>query len=183
MEVQRIPTEIIPSVDRTDISSRVVHRKFEALLGSAKVEFTANTGAAIADLFKKRLAPKHHIALFDTEYFFSNVRQLPELRFFVCYVVQRKRIYPRIVYKDLSLAWRCASHFSYLGEDIWLVKGDTRQELIGEELVEFSDESTTDLPLEIQTAVLVLAKEVLWNVWERKPVTKATSTMNSMFTL
>ncbi len=120
-------------------------------------------------MFASGLRPKHKIELFDTQFFLCNVRQIPELRFLVAYVVQvnqrtgKREIFPRIFYKDLSLAWRAASHFAIENGEFWIGKGDVRFETRnGHEMV-VSDESTTDLPLEMQTACESLLD------WVRKP--------------
>lgn len=162
-----IPTRSVPSVDRSDLHSNQVAREFSELLNNGcRLKFSSVGSDAVdklKKLFSKGLKPKHKIELFETTFYFSNVRQMPELRFFVCYVVQQRNIYPRIVYKDLSLAWRAASHFTYLQDDIWIGKGDVRDGVIDGEEVEFSEESTTDLPLEMQTAVERLLG------WSKKP--------------
>lgn len=154
-----IPTEIVASVSREDLSSREVAREFQAIMdGGTKFKIAGTAKANPELLLKSKLKPKHKIALFRTSYFFSDVLQVPELRFFVCYVVQQSTrgksfVYPRIVYKDLSLIWRSASHFTSEEEGIWVGKGDVREVVQdGEEMI-VSDESTTDLPLEMQTSV------------------------------
>jgi hypothetical protein len=93
------------------------------------------------------------------------------LRFLVAYVVQRRptrsrnyAVYPRIFYKDLSLVWRSASHFSHVNGDIWIGKGDVRIDLVEDYETVESIESTTDLPLEIQSAIEALLGRV------RRPV-------------
>lgn len=118
-------------------------------------------------LFESRLRAKHKISLFETDFYLSNVLQIPELRFFVAYLIQRVRsrsyVYPRIIYKDLSLTWRSASHFSVTDGEIWIGKGDVRDEIQnGVEMV-VSVESTTDLPLEMQTALESLLS------WTKRP--------------
>ena len=66
-------------------------------------------------LLAQGYAPRFHFELFGTRFFVSVVRQNPELRFCVAWVVQpRKRgsgleAFARIFYKDLSLVWRAAS--------------------------------------------------------------------------
>ena len=135
-----------------------MQREFSSLLDDGyRLKFSSristDSEGMLKRLFAKGLKPKHKIELFDTAFYFSNVRQMPELRFFVTFIVQGKVIYPRIIYKDLSLSWRTASHFTFLDEDIWIGKGDVRDEIIDGEEVEVSDESTTELPLEMQTAV------------------------------
>jgi hypothetical protein len=105
-------------------------------------------------------APRFRFELFGTQYFISVIRQNPELRFCVAWVVQPRRrgrgleAFARIFYKDLSLVWRAASHVAYDWDgSIWIGKGAVREiETNGVVMLE-SIESTTDLPLEIQTAL------------------------------
>ena len=155
-----IPCKIVPSVERCDLNPRQVDREFSALVrDGARFRLASSAVRDHRQLFQAGLRPKHKVELFDTTFYFSNVRQIPELRFFVCYIVQsegntgRRSIYPRIIYKDLSLVWRAASHFTYVNGDIWVGKGDVRMdEEDGHETIE-SVEATTDLPLEMQSAV------------------------------
>ena len=153
-----IPFAIVPSVRPSERTPPQVAREFRKLLDSkAKFVVAGKAKKRPLQLLERGLTPRHKISLFDTEFYFTGVLQMPELRFFVCYVVQKNdgvtSIYPRIVYKDLSLAWRSASHFTFLDGDIWVGKGDVRiDDEDGYETVE-SIEATTDLPLEMQTAV------------------------------
>lgn len=130
----------------------------------AKLKIAGTAKNNPESLFKSGFRPKHRVDLFDTKVYLTNVQQIPELRFFVAYVVQNNRhnkpeIFPRIFYKDLSLAWRSASHFSRNDEGIWVGKGDVRPEFEdGEEFVT-SIESTTDLPIEMTTALDDLARK------------------------
>ena len=109
---------------------------------------------------EKDTAQNTKIELFDYRFYFTNVRQIPDLRFFVCYIAEKSKkptaqwnIYARIVYKDLSLVWRAASHFTFLDEEIWIGKGDVRVEMHGDEEMLVSNEATTDLPIEMQSAI------------------------------
>ncbi len=110
--------------------------------------------------------PKARIDLFGTTFYLTHARQNPDLRFFVAYVVQRhprtgrRVIYPRVFYKDISLIWRVASHIFEDGEELWIGKGDTRTEWLDGEEIEFSVEATTDLPLEMQSAVETINRRV-----------------------
>jgi hypothetical protein len=103
--------------------------------------------------------------LFDTVFYLTRVRQNSDIRFFVAYVVQRvgargrRTAYPRIFYKDVSLVWRAASHYVRSENENWIGKGDVRLgEQDGEEVL-WSAEDTTDLPLEIQTALEDLIRQ------------------------
>ena len=153
-----IPTEIIPSVKASKLSTRQVSAEFDRLLHDG-AEFSSSGKAARRPsvLVKRGLKPKHKIELFDTVFYLTNVLQIPELRFFVGYVCQvlngNPIIFPRIIYKDLSLAWRSASHFTIIDGSIWVGKGDVRiDQEDGFEKLE-TIEATTDLPVEMQTAV------------------------------
>ena len=116
-------------------------------------------------LLSSGYTPRHKIELFATEYYLTKVRQNSDIRFFVAYVVQRsasrRRVeaYPRIFYKDVSLVWRAASHYVRSESENWIGKGDVRAGVENGEEVMWSAEDTTDLPLEIQTALEVLIRE------------------------
>ena len=164
-----IPTQVVSSVGRLPLDSRQVVREFDRILADKDTKLVI-AGQAKRDpstLWKRGLKPKHRIDLFDTTFYLTDVKQIPELRFFAAYVVQnvkgKRHVYSRLFYKDLSLAWRSASHFADLDGNIWVGKGDVRvDEQDGFETIE-SNEATTDLPLEMQTALenlLPLAKRV-----------------------
>jgi hypothetical protein len=114
-------------------------------------------------LFKKGYVPKYRIDLFDTRYYLADVRQNPSLRFFVAYVVQAKKngkidIYPRIFYKDVSLVWRSASHLVKSEVETWIGKGDCISVIEDGEETLTTAEETSDLPLEIQSALETLVR-------------------------
>jgi hypothetical protein len=153
-----IPTQIIPSVHCVDASPSTVAREFKALLdGGARFHAAGRAKRDPRRILKIGYTPKHRLDIFGTRIYLSNVRQNPELRFYVAYVLPPKRagatvdIYARIFYKDLSLIWRAASHMAYDYDGaLWIGKGDIRREIDGAyENIE-SVESTTDLPFEIQ---------------------------------
>jgi len=164
-----ISKKIIPSVERVGDSPGRVGREFMGLIDSgAKIKVAGAARHDPLSLFSSGFRPKYRIDLFDSRIYLTNVQQVPELRFFVAYVVQpipqptngsvRPIIYPRIFYKDLSLVWRSASHFSRNDEGIWVGKGDVRPVIVdGKEYIT-SIESTTDLPLEMQNALDQIVK-------------------------
>jgi hypothetical protein len=144
-----------------------VEREFRRWIeAGARIEAA---GAARRDpmrLLSSGYTPKHKVALFDTTFALTNVRQNEDIRFFVAYVVKQsgphaaRVIYPRIFYKDISLVWRSASHWARWSDGIWIGKGDVKTLVEGEEEVVTSDEATTDLPLEVQTALETLMRRV-----------------------
>lgn len=154
-----ITTEIVPSVLRASLSPQKVTKEFFSLVDrGAKVVMGKAAKQDFSLLMRSKLKPKHKIELFDTRFYFTHVLQIPELRFFVTYVVQNVTrnsigIFPRIVYKDLSLVWRAASHFTSVDGEIWIGKGDVIEYRDGEHEMIVSNESTTDLPFEMQSAV------------------------------
>jgi hypothetical protein len=160
-----IPTRLITSVAPDPRPPRQIAREFHNLL-DAGMELRP-CGEAKEDpvgmLLSGGYTPKYRIDLFDTRFYLTNALQNPALRFLVGYVVQghsprpRGPIYPRIFYKDISLVWRAASHLLSSDDDFWIGKGDVRE--LGE-LVE-SDESTSNLPLEIQAALETLNRKLV----------------------
>jgi hypothetical protein len=161
----RIPTRIVESVEPSQRTPRQVARDFRRLIADGTEIRCA--GAARDDperLLSAGYGPRSALALFDTEFYLSGVRQNEDLRFFVAWVVQdhpRRRgraIYPRIFYKDISLIWRSASHYVRSADDHWIGKGEMMSEVVDGREIEFSVESTTDLPLEIQTALELVSR-------------------------
>ena len=158
-----IPTAIVPSVEPAALSPRQVAQEFRRLLHSgARLCVAGEARDEPTTLLSAGYTPCYKIELFDTVYYLSKVRQNPDIRFFVAYVIPqrhaRPRIYARIFYKDVSLIWRSASHTARSETENWIGKGDvTVVSADGYETVT-SAEETTDLPLEIQTALEVLCR-------------------------
>ncbi len=156
-----IPTEIVPSVTCSPQSPAQVSHEFKGLLASgAKLHAVGSARRNPERILEAGYTPKHRFDLLGTRFYLSNVRQNPELRFYIAFVIppysaaQKCQIYARIFYKDLSLVWRAASHMAYDTDgSLWIGKGDVRTLVEdGEEMLE-SVESTTDLPFEIQDAL------------------------------
>jgi hypothetical protein len=156
-----IPRRIVESVECDSTSPRSVAREFRSLLDAgARFHVSGRARRNPEQLLRLGYTPKHKLELFGTRFYLSNVRQNPELRFYVAYVVQPRArgagedVFARIFYKDLSLVWRVASHLSYdVDGSLWIGKGDVQSYVEGGEEMEASVESTTDLPLEMQTAL------------------------------
>ncbi len=162
-----IPTRVVPSAKPADLSPRQVARGFRELIdGGAQIRAAGEAKDDPTVLLSSGYTPKHQVSLFDTRFYLTNVLQNPALRFFVAYVVQehpstrRTEIFPRIFYKDLSLVWRSASHMIATGGDFWIGKGDVKTLARGGYEVTECVESTTDLPLEIQSALEVVNRKV-----------------------
>lgn len=138
-----------------------VAREFRALIDAGmKLRVAGAAHARPKRILTAGYAPRFRFDLFGTRFYISTIRQNPELRFCVAWVVPPPRrgkgveAFARIFYKDLSLVWRAASHIAFDWDgSIWIGKGDVREfRSQGYVMVE-SIESTTDLPLEIQTAL------------------------------
>ena len=161
--VRAKPVAVQPTPSREltfESPARVAHA-FQALLAAGMPLRVA--GAARRrpkQLLTSGYAPRYRFELFGTQYFISAIRQNPELRFCVAYVVQPRQrgrgleAFARIFYKDLSLVWRAASHVAYDWDgSIWIGKGAVREIKTKGVVMLESIESTTDLPLEIQIAL------------------------------
>jgi hypothetical protein len=162
-----IPSRIVPSVEPAEMSPGEVAREFRRLVDAGMPILPA--GSARRDprlLLARGYTPKHKVELFDTTYYLTDARQNEDIRFFVAYVVQdapgraKKRAWPRIFYKDLSLIWRSASHFIRSDGENWVGKGDLRVVVQDGQEMECSAEETTDLPFEIQTALETILRRV-----------------------
>jgi len=137
---------------------RRVARNFERRLAQGSLLCSAGSTRAHPErLLSFGYVPRFRVDLFDTTFYLSRVRQNEDLRFFVGYVAQLpargpERVHARLFYKDMSLIWRAASHFVRSHHENWIGKGDIRTLVFDGEEIDVSDESTTDLPLEIQDA-------------------------------
>ena len=132
------------SVELSPKSPRKIGAEFRELLSTHKVRAVGEAKDETEE-FLRAYSPSSKLSVFGTDIYIGKARQNPALRFFVCFVVQKKTIFPRIFYKDISLIWRCASHFISNEDDFWIGKGDVEDGM--------TKESTTDLPLEIQFAL------------------------------
>lgn len=137
-----------------------VAREFRALLADGAELLPA--GEARSDpslLLRGGRTPKYKLELFGTRFYLTRPRKDPTLRFVVAYVIpprpasQALKIYPRIFYKDLSLIWRVASHLVASEDEFWIGKGAVERWAEDDYEHIRSMESTTDLPLEMQTAI------------------------------
>ncbi|MGB8332182.1 MAG: hypothetical protein WCE62_18810, partial [Polyangiales bacterium] len=161
-----IPTRIVPSVEPSQQTPAQVAREFRKLISSgARLRPAGEAKDDPMALLSTGYTPKYEISLFDTRFFLTNARQNTALRFFVAYVVKegitsaRTEIFPRIFYKDLSLVWRSASHLIATDGDFWIGKGDVRTIVHGGFEHTECVESTTDLPLEMQSALETLNRK------------------------
>lgn len=156
-----IPIRINPNVAVASLSPRAVARRFHALL-EAGYELRVD-GRAKADpmqLLRRGYTPKYEIELFGTRFFIANLRAAHDLKVMPAYVVPtdtmargKKRIHARILYKDSSLVWRCASHYINTPEEQWVGKGAVKWMDSHGVRGWYSAEETTNLPYEIQAAM------------------------------
>jgi hypothetical protein len=159
-----IPTKITSSADPADISPRRVSAEFRRLLADgARLRPAGAAKRKPTILLEKGYVPKYRVDLFDTRFYLTDVRQNPSIRFFVAYVVQKTKsgktdIYPRIFYKDVSLVWRSASHYVKSEYEFWIGKGDCAVEVKNGEEMLTTVEETSDLPLELQSALETLVR-------------------------
>lgn len=156
-----IPAAIVPSAALSPLSEGQVEREFGKLVDSG-VEFKV-PGSFRGDpksLLSSGYTPKFKIELFDTAYYMTRLRHDGDEKVLAAYVVQKNPktgkpvIYARLFYKDYSMIWRSPSHFqgSEAGVD-WFGKGDFEPYSRSADGIKYSMEETTNLPLEIQTAL------------------------------
>lgn len=155
---------ITASVAPSPLTTRAVAREFRALLESgADLRAAGTARSAPASLLAQGYGPRHKIELFGLRFYLSGLRQNPDVRFFVAYVMPapqlpRPAIFARIFYKDVSLIWRSASHVVCSANENWIGKGDVTEVLRDGQCYLESNEATTDLPLEMQDALETLAR-------------------------
>lgn len=158
-----IPRTIINSVSPSALSPPAVRRLFDSLRAAGVALLVSGTARHAPDtLLTRGYGPRYLLELFGTRYFLSDIRQNPDLRFFVAYVMppttQRRTLYARIFYKDVSLIWRSASHVIRSEYENWVGKGDVTTVIEDGYETITSAEETTDLPLELQTALESLSR-------------------------
>ncbi len=163
-------------------SSRLADDAPEAIAAEVREQLSSGVRLLPQGTSKRRpgellrlYGPRARITLFDTRYYVSGLLQNEDLRFFVAYVRladDPKRLYPRIFYKDVSLIWRSASHVVQTADENWVGKGELKPSLVDGEEVMCSAEETTDLPLEIQSALEEAARRPGPIPYDRRALTR-----------
>jgi hypothetical protein len=156
----KIESRVVPSSKLAPLTPAQVAREFRGALDKgASLEPAGSARSRPRSLLSQGYTPKFKLRLFDATYYVSTPRQNEDLRFFVAYVrlgegePREWRLFPRLFYKDISLTWRSASHYVRSASENWIGKGDLKLVERDGEVFEESNEFTTDLPLEIQTAL------------------------------
>ena len=161
-------TEIVSAVLPCDMTPRQVGHEFRRL--TAREVSIRPAGAAKRDplsLLSMGYTPRHKFQLFNTTFYLTNLRTDDNFRFFVAYVrlpasgtekARNRNVYPRIFYKDSSLVWRSPSHYIRSDNENWIGKGDLKILIRDGEETEYSAEETTNLPLEMQTALDMISR-------------------------
>lgn len=153
---------VAPSSALRPLSARQVAKRLQRLLAEGKrLTVAGSLSKQPVDLLAVGYRPRHLVELFGSQYFLCAVRENEDIRFMVAYVHwtgDPTRVYARLFYKDVSLTWRAASHYSRVDGEHWIGKGAVRHSFRdGLDIIE-SNEATTDLPLEIQTALETAAR-------------------------
>jgi len=151
---------VVPSIEPSPASPAQVWREFSELTeGGRRVICVGSAARGPRRLLSLGYRPRYKVELFNVTYFVSDVRQNEDVRFFVAYLALREgaspqpNVYARLLYKDGSLLWRCASHFAKSADENWIGKGDVKPVREHGEVFWYSAEHTTDLPLEMQMAI------------------------------
>jgi hypothetical protein len=159
-------TAIIPSIRPAARPEAEVRAELAQLIERGARVLPVGRARQHPERLLRRYPPSFELELWNTRFFLTTVRQNPSLRFCVAYLAQphpksgRLEIHPRIFYKDGSLVWRSASHILVDEHGIWAGKGEVFEMLVAGERMLCSLESTTDLPLEMQTALEDLNRSV-----------------------
>lgn len=140
-----------------------VERQFRALVAAgARLRPAGRARAWPKRLLTRGYVPRYALRLFDTRFYLAELREEPNARFFVTYVMlhadrelppKRRELFVRYFYKDGSLIWRSASHFARSATENWIGKGDVKPVRENGRDVYYTAEETTNLPLEIQGAL------------------------------
>lgn len=146
-----LDTRIVQDVRPSPLSPRRVRRDLEAHLEHGGRLRPAGSARARPRTLLAQYPPRFAVSLFGTEFRLSALREDENFRFFVAYVrlPDARDVHPRLVYKDQSLVWRCATHYIAGRGTLWVGKGDMK--VVGD--TEYSAEETTNLPLELQAAL------------------------------
>jgi hypothetical protein len=162
-----IPTRIVPSIRPARLSPEQVRREFHRLsAGGARVRVAGSARRQPARLLSDGYVPRYKLALFGRTFYLSDVRRNPDVQFFIAYIAGADGIHARLLYKDGSLLWRSASHFARSDHENWIGKGDTQIVVQDGEQWVYSAEHTTDLPLEMQTAVEQVSRRARVVRWD-----------------
>ena len=152
---------VVTGVRPEEGSPTRVARRFRRMVAEGAELLPAGTARRDPEvLLSPRYLPRTEVRLFDATYFLTDYRFDDALGFFVAYVVLGagngapvRRVYPRLFYKDSSLAWRVASHFVHDHDEYWIGKGEVRWERRADGEYLCTAEETTDLPYELQSAL------------------------------
>jgi hypothetical protein len=161
--------EIVSGILPSNMTARQVEHEFRKLIGQGvRIRPAGGAKDDPSSLLSRGYTPKHKLRLFDVTYYLTNFRYDINFAFFVAYVLleakpgaapREREIHPRLFYKDLSLVWRVATHYIRSEEENWIGKGDLKRGLENGIEMEYSAEETTNLPLEIQSALDVISRK------------------------
>jgi hypothetical protein len=124
---------VVPSIEPSPASPAEVWREFSELTdGGRRIRCMGTARRNPRRLFALGYRPRYKLELFGVTYYLADVRQNEDVRFFVGYLALREgsalrpSVYARLLYKDGSLLWRCASHFAKSADENWIGKGDVK---------------------------------------------------------
>lgn len=163
-----LDTRIVSGIRPEPEDPDQVEKEFRALLAAgARIRPAGRARTRPNRLLSLGYVPRYKLRLFDTVFYLAELRQEPNARFFVTYVMlhadrdlppRRRELFPRYFYKDGSLIWRSASHFARSDTENWIGKGDIKPVRENGREVFYTAEETTNLPLEIQGSLDLLSR-------------------------
>jgi hypothetical protein len=156
-----LETQIVHEVPVDERSPRRIADEFRRRVDEGlRIKPAGSARRDPESLLSSGYTPRYRFEVFGVEFYLTNVRDDDNFRFFVAYVILPgdRRAWPRIFYKDSSLVWRSPTHYIRSESDNWIGKGDLKTGVVDGELMEYSAEETTNLPLEIQAPLDVLSR-------------------------
>ena len=162
MSAPLLERRIVPSIAPAPLEPHEVWREFLAVSDDgARIQCVGAARRQPKRLLSLGYRPRYKLELFGVTWYVCDVRQNEDVRFYVAYVLHQGALWARLLYKDGSLLWRCASHFAKSATENWIGKGDLKLVLEDGRQFYYTAEHTTDLPLEMQTALEAVSRRTV----------------------
>jgi hypothetical protein len=165
-----LATRLVPGVAARAETPRRIERELRGLLAGGVRLHAAGSARARPAALLRLYPPRYSVDLFDARFYFAELREDENFRFFVAYVRLGAAcdLFARLFYKDSSLVWRCATHLISAPGVHWIGKGDLKTIDEDDGQTEYSAEETTNLPFEMQAALDDLSRRTKRVPWDAR---------------